>query len=132
MTTGGPPLNHALSSLRPLRPAPRWPRDASASSWDGVRVMHAREAVPDNWESLGTPHSNTTIDLFVALKAHNENALIDALYEVSTPGHPKYGLSNTPRACSLLVRTPWGAVLLHLDDTRRQLGDGRQCARLTS
>jgi tripeptidyl-peptidase-1 len=61
-----------------------------ASSWDDVRVMHAWEAVPDNWESLGPPHSNTTIDLFVALKAHNENALIDALYEVSPPGHPKY------------------------------------------
>jgi hypothetical protein len=64
-----------------------------ASPWDDLRVMHAWKAVPDNWESLGLPHSNTTIDLFMALKPHNENALIDALYEVSTPGHPKYGLS---------------------------------------
>jgi hypothetical protein len=78
-----------------------------ASPWDDVRVMHAWDAVPENWDNLGPPHSNTTIDLFVALKAHNENALIDALYEVSTPGHPKYGLSNThPGTMYLYVASP--------------------------
>ena len=66
-----------------------------ASIWDDVRVKHAWKAVPDNWESLGPPHPATTIDLFVALKPQNESALTDALYEVSTPGNPKYILSNT-------------------------------------
>ena len=66
-----------------------------APPWDDVSVKHAWKTVPDNWESLGPPHSNITIDLYIALKPENENALIDALYEVSTPGNPKYGLSNT-------------------------------------
>jgi len=35
------------------------------------------------------------IDLRIALKPHSENALIDALYEVSKPGHPKYVLFTT-------------------------------------
>ena len=66
-----------------------------ASPWDDVGVKHAWKTVPDKWESIGPPHSNTTIDLYIALKPENENALIDALYEVSTPGNPKYGLYNT-------------------------------------
>ncbi|KAF8263851.1 subtilisin-like protein [Lactarius quietus] len=40
--------------------------------WGGMRVMHAWSAVPQNW-------------------SHHEHALIDALYEVSDPRHPKYG-----------------------------------------
>ena len=60
-----------------------------ASPWDNVRVKHAWKAVPDNWESLGPPPPGTTTNLHVALKPQNENALIDALYEVSSPGHPK-------------------------------------------
>ena len=67
-----------------------------ASHWDDVRVKHAWMATPDNWESLGLPSSDTTTDLYIGLKPKNEDALIDALYEVSTPGHPKYVLSNTP------------------------------------
>ncbi|KAH9031404.1 subtilisin-like protein [Lactarius deliciosus] len=40
---------------------------------------------------MGHPSADTTIDLHIALKAKNENALIDALIEVSSPGHPKHG-----------------------------------------
>ncbi|KAF8262439.1 peptidase S8/S53 domain-containing protein, partial [Lactarius quietus] len=43
---------------------------------------------PQNWENVGTPFPNTTIDLQIALKPENENALVDTLYEVSTPRHP--------------------------------------------
>ncbi|KAH9163948.1 subtilisin-like protein [Lactarius sanguifluus] len=49
--------------------------------WDDMRVKHSWNAVPENWESLGNPLSGTTIDLYVALKAHRENALIDTLYQ---------------------------------------------------
>ncbi|KAH8984521.1 hypothetical protein EDB92DRAFT_1886616 [Lactarius akahatsu] len=54
-------------------------------------LSHSWNAVPENWESLGNPLSGTTIDLYVALKAHRENALIDTLYQVSDPNHPRYG-----------------------------------------
>ena len=74
--------------------------------WDDVRVKHAWNSIPDDWETLGPPPANTTIDLHVALKPRNENALIDALYEVSSPGHPKKVLSNTPQ------RTVYLRVLL--------------------
>ncbi|KAF8258401.1 peptidase S8/S53 domain-containing protein [Lactarius quietus] len=59
--------------------------------WGGMKVMHAWSAVPQNWVSMGHPHRETTIDLHLALKSHRENALIDSLYEVSNPRHPKYG-----------------------------------------
>src|SRR6266702_4102878 len=61
-----------------------------APHWDRMRVKHAWDAVPENWENLGHPPHATTIDLHLALKSHNENALIDALYEVSDPKSLKY------------------------------------------
>ncbi|KAF8264279.1 subtilisin-like protein [Lactarius quietus] len=60
-------------------------------SWDIMHVKHAWNSVPMNWESLGPPPVGTTISLHLFLKPHHENALFDALYEVSTPKHPKYG-----------------------------------------
>ncbi|KAF8269622.1 subtilisin-like protein [Lactarius quietus] len=65
--------------------APHVPR------WGGMRVMHAWNTVPQNWVGIGHPHTATTIDLHLALKSHNENALTDTLYEVSNPSHPRYG-----------------------------------------
>ncbi|KAF8264271.1 subtilisin-like protein [Lactarius quietus] len=62
-----------------------------APSWDIAQMKHAWTSVPMNWESLGPPPVGTTINLDIFLKAHHEKALIDALYEVSTPKHPKYG-----------------------------------------
>ncbi|KAI9452652.1 subtilisin-like protein [Lactarius psammicola] len=59
--------------------------------WGDMCVKHSWNAIPKNWESLGRPPSDTTIDLYIALKPQHRNALIDTLYEVSTPGHPKYG-----------------------------------------
>ncbi|KAH9167586.1 subtilisin-like protein [Lactarius sanguifluus] len=44
-----------------------------------------------NWESLGHPSNQTTIDLHLALKSHREDALVEALYEVSDPEHLRYG-----------------------------------------
>ncbi|KAH9036775.1 subtilisin-like protein [Lactarius deliciosus] len=64
--------------------------------WDDMRIKHFWNAVPDNWESLGDPLSGTTIDLYVALKAHRENALIDTLYQVSDPNHPRHVYSAAP------------------------------------
>ena len=76
-----------------------------ASPWHDVRVKHAWKAVPDNWESLGPPPPGTATDLYVALRPHHEDALIDALYEVSTPGHPKFVLSITPPPwCTYMCR----------------------------
>src|ERR1700761_6418483 len=66
--------------------------------WDDMRVKHEWNTVPSNWESLGPPPFNTTIDLHFALEPHNETALIDALYEVSTPGSPKCVFSNASLA----------------------------------
>ncbi|KAH8982164.1 subtilisin-like protein [Lactarius hatsudake] len=67
-----------------------------APPWDVLHVKHTWGAVPANWETLGNPPAGTTIDLHVALKSHNESALIEALYEVSDPRSPKHVLYNTP------------------------------------
>ncbi|KAF8267692.1 subtilisin-like protein [Lactarius quietus] len=79
------------------------------SPWDDMQVRHTWIDVPQNWETFGTPPSNTTIDLHIALVAEYENALIDSLYEVSTPGHPKHVLSATPLHMTLFLNVP----LLH-------------------
>ncbi|KAH9059157.1 subtilisin-like protein [Lactarius vividus] len=60
------------------------------SRWNEIKVKHTWHTIPDNWVDLGHPSAGTTIDLHLALKSHNENALVDALYEVSDPNHPRY------------------------------------------
>jgi tripeptidyl-peptidase-1 len=75
-----------------------------------MRVKHTWDTVPVNWESLGPPFPGTTIDLRIALKPHRENALIDSLYGVSTPKHPKY-VSITPLCTHILTAARYGAHL---------------------
>ncbi|KAH9057762.1 subtilisin-like protein [Lactarius vividus] len=62
-----------------------------APCWDGMKVMHAWSTVPNNWKSLGHPPNQTTINFYIALKSQRENALVDALYQVSDPKSPRYG-----------------------------------------
>ncbi|KAH9159987.1 subtilisin-like protein [Lactarius sanguifluus] len=64
--------------------------------WGDVCVKHTWNTVPANWESLGLPPPGTTIDLYIALQPHRGNALIEALHEVSTPGHRKHVVLTTP------------------------------------
>ncbi|KAH8995550.1 subtilisin-like protein [Lactarius hatsudake] len=72
--------------------------------WDNMRVKHTWSAVPANWETLGCPSAGTTIDLYIALNPHQESALIDALYEVSDPKHPRYGAHLSKEQVAELVR----------------------------
>ncbi|KAH9000630.1 subtilisin-like protein [Lactarius hatsudake] len=72
--------------------------------WGDMRVRHTWSAVPDNWETLGCPSAGTTMDLYIALNPHQENALIDALYEVSDPKHPRYGAHPSKGQVAELVR----------------------------
>ncbi|KAH9175586.1 subtilisin-like protein [Lactarius sanguifluus] len=71
--------------------------------WHDIHVKHTWNAVPPNWEALGYPPARTTIDLHVALKPHHENALVDALYEVSDPRSPKYGAHLSKEQVAQLV-----------------------------
>ncbi|KAH9055225.1 subtilisin-like protein [Lactarius vividus] len=89
-----PPSPQFLSAALRHFPAPRW---------DNTRVKHAWEAIPDNWESLGIPSAGATINPHIALKPHLEKALVTALYEVSSPGHPKHVLSTTPLRTHVLT-----------------------------
>ncbi|KAH8990414.1 subtilisin-like protein [Lactarius hatsudake] len=77
-----------------------------APPWNDVLVKHAWNTVPADWESLGPPPAGTLINLHVALKPCNENALIDALYEVSTPSHPKYGTHLSKEETRSSLSTP--------------------------
>ncbi|KAF8262117.1 peptidase S8/S53 domain-containing protein [Lactarius quietus] len=69
---------------------------ALSPHWHDMRTKHSWRTVPHGWEWVGHPPNGTTINLYVALKSHRENALIDALYEVSTPEHLKQVFSVTP------------------------------------
>ena len=66
------------------------------STWDNTLVKHKWDIIPDNWVTLGHPPNDTTIDFHIALKPKRESALIDALHEVSQPGHPKHVLFTAP------------------------------------
>ncbi|KAH9035148.1 subtilisin-like protein [Lactarius deliciosus] len=78
----------------------------SASHWDDLRPKHTWNSVPENWKNLGNPPADTTIDLHIALKAKNENALIDALIEVSSPGHARQGAHLSREEVAELVAPP--------------------------
>ncbi|KAH9015223.1 subtilisin-like protein [Lactarius pseudohatsudake] len=71
--------------------------------WGDMRVKHTWSAVPVNWKTLGGPSAGATIDLYIALNPHQENALIDALYEVSDPKHPRYGAHLSKEQVAELV-----------------------------
>ncbi|KAI0277733.1 subtilisin-like protein [Russula brevipes] len=92
-----------LAALSVLAAAPLGLTTALAPRWDDMRVKHAWASIPKKWEYQGRPPAHTTIDLRVALKPHRENALIDALYEVSDPTHRKYGEHLSKEQVSELV-----------------------------
>ena len=75
----------------------------AAVHWDEKRVMHAWDDVPTDWESQGNTTAGAKIKLHFALKSDRENALIDALYEVSNPDHPRHVLLTTPPLVPLLT-----------------------------
>ncbi|TFY59321.1 hypothetical protein EVG20_g7835 [Dentipellis fragilis] len=74
-----------------------------APRWDDLQVKHAWNTVPANWASEGAAPEGTTIDLRIALKPHQEDALVKALYEVSDPEHQRYGAHLTKGEIASLV-----------------------------
>ncbi|KAH9054782.1 subtilisin-like protein [Lactarius vividus] len=81
---------HWLYALSFLTATPLADFATPLAPWADVRVKHAWSSVPANWETLGCPSAGTTIDLYIALNPHQEDALIDALYQVSDPKHPRH------------------------------------------
>ena len=71
--------------------------------WDNMHTKHSWDSIPENWESMGHPPAGTIINLHIALKPDQESALINALYEVSDPKHPKHVLSTTPSLTYVLT-----------------------------
>ncbi|KAH9026302.1 Pro-kumamolisin, activation domain-containing protein [Lactarius deliciosus] len=71
--------------------------------WDDMRIKHSWNAVPKNWVAMGPPPPDLTIDLYIAVKPRRENALVDTLYEVSQPGHPRYRAHLTKEQVADLV-----------------------------
>ncbi|KAI9442714.1 subtilisin-like protein [Lactarius indigo] len=84
-----------LGSLaKPLEPLVRW---------GPMHIKHSWSAVPDDWQTMGHPPSGTTINLYIALKSHHQNALKDTLYQVSEPTHPRYGAHLTNEQLAKLI-----------------------------
>ncbi|KAH9010271.1 subtilisin-like protein [Lactarius pseudohatsudake] len=95
---------HALAVLSILSAAPFFDlATPPLPPWGDLCVKHTWNTVPPNWETLGPPPPGTTIDLYIALQPRRDNALIDALHEVSTPGHQKYGAHLSKEQVAELV-----------------------------
>ncbi|KAH9003625.1 subtilisin-like protein [Lactarius hatsudake] len=97
---------HPLSVLSIIAIGPLSGLATFAPRWDDVKAKHTWNSIPENWQNLGHPPSGTTMNLHIALKAQNENALIDVLYQVSNPGHPKYGAHLSREEVAELVAPP--------------------------
>ncbi|KAH8981856.1 subtilisin-like protein [Lactarius hatsudake] len=95
---------HWLYALSFLTATPLADFATPIDPWGNMRVRHTWSAIPADWETLGGPPAGTTIDLYIALNPHQENALIDALYEVSDPKHPRYGAHLSKEQVAALVR----------------------------
>ncbi|KAH9053895.1 peptidase S8/S53 domain-containing protein [Lactarius vividus] len=100
------PLLFLLSTLPPSA--------IPTSPWDNIRSKHSWKSIPENWESLGRPTVDTPIDLHIALKPHRENALVDALNEVSDPSHPRYGMHlSREQVADIVAPHPDTVQLVH-------------------
>ncbi|KAH8990641.1 subtilisin-like protein [Lactarius hatsudake] len=86
----------------------------ATSPWDDMRSKHSWKTIPENWVSLGLPIADTTIDLYIALKPYRENALVDALNEVSDPGHSRYGMHlSREQVADIVAPHPNTVQLVH-------------------
>ncbi|KAH8981701.1 peptidase S8/S53 domain-containing protein [Lactarius akahatsu] len=86
----------------------------ATSPWDDMRSEHSWKNIPENWVSLGLPIADTTIDLYIALKPYRENALVDALNEISDPGHSRYGVHlSREQVTDLVAPHPDTIQLVH-------------------
>ncbi|KAH9071521.1 subtilisin-like protein [Lactarius deliciosus] len=86
----------------------------ATSRWHDMRSKHSWETIPENWESLGLPLSDTVIDLYITLKPYRENALVDALNEVSDPRHPRYGMHlSREQVADIVAPHPDTVQLVH-------------------
>lgn len=56
---------------------------------DDAKTKHPRYTISERWEHHGHPPSSPAICLWIVLKQHHEDALIEALYKVSNPKHSK-------------------------------------------
>ena len=60
-----------------------------------ARVMDRLAAVPKGWEQIDKASSSDLVALKVALRQPHAEALERAVMEMSTPGHPNYGMHMT-------------------------------------
>ncbi|KAH9173778.1 peptidase S8/S53 domain-containing protein [Lactarius sanguifluus] len=94
----------------------------ATSPWDDMRSKHSWKTIPENWESLGLPTADTMIDLYIALKPYRENALVDALNEVSDPRHPRH-VSSTVPLLHMFSRVPLLRYRYGVHLSREQVAD---------
>ena len=71
--------------------------------WDDMKIKHTWNAIPINWETLGHPLAGSTIHLHIVLEPHRENALNDAVSEISDPNHSRHLLLTIPPPAPLLT-----------------------------
>ncbi|KAH9029311.1 subtilisin-like protein [Lactarius deliciosus] len=86
----------------------------ATSPWDDMRSKHSWKTIPENWECSGLPTADTVIDLYIALKPYHENALVDALNEVSDPRHTRYGMHlSKEQVADIVAPHPDTVQLVH-------------------
>ncbi|KAK3936793.1 tripeptidyl-peptidase [Diplogelasinospora grovesii] len=81
-----------------------------------ARVMDSLLAVPKGWKEVRQASLSESISLRIALRQQHSEALEQAVLEMSTPGHPNYGMHMTrdevrsytaPSESAILSVTEW-------------------------
>ncbi|KAF9039632.1 subtilisin-like protein [Hymenopellis radicata] len=77
----------------------------ASKRWDDPELVekHSWVAVPSGWELHSIPSADHVIDMRIGLAKEKGNELISALYEVSMPGHERYGKHLSKEEVDALV-----------------------------
>jgi len=76
---------------------------AFAASYSSLRVKHAWDSVPRQWQDVGQPSPDELITLSVGLKQGRIESLIAQLYDISDPDSVSYGQHLTHAEVDALI-----------------------------
>ncbi|KAF3491078.1 tripeptidyl-peptidase 1 [Arthroderma uncinatum] len=64
---------------------------AKPTSWQVPKVVEHLDSTPEGWRKIGAADPSAIIDFWLAIERENPEDLYTAIYDVSTPGHARYG-----------------------------------------
>ncbi|KAK2861245.1 Tripeptidyl-peptidase sed2 [Arthroderma sp. PD_2] len=64
---------------------------AKPTSWSSHKIVEHLESIPEGWSKVGAADPSAVIDFWLSIERETPEDLYKAIYDVSTPGHARYG-----------------------------------------